>query len=225
MVLICSIMFLICRLGMVDGRKSGNIRQSGKSTIHTVWHFVYRCVYLLFLLILSPDSGDLPAETSRGRGRSETAYPAHGTQALLLLGSYVIYTRMVYCHCDRVWEENVRNWNCTLSTQVRFIANEQVRKKDWIRDAHFWRGVKAVSPPTRPIVGLALMLPKETALAQLETGSCSVAFICDGHWSWNGNPRQTCGTGEIPKNRYGGYCSCWFSVSFILDSIIEMKIS
>lgn len=118
MVLICFVMFLICRLGMVDV-KMWNIRQRKKHNI--LFGILYIGVFILLFYSIAQAQIQGYMLNLQGWGSKKLPIWRMGLSTLPLLWLNVIYTRMVYTAIDRLRRK--RQELKLLSCRC-FIANE-----------------------------------------------------------------------------------------------------
>ena len=180
MVLICFVMFLICRLGMVDV-KMWNIRQRKKHNI--LFGILYVGVFILLFYSVAQAQIQGYMLNLQGWGSQKLPIWRMGLSTLPLLWLNVIYTRMVYTATDRLRRK--RQELKLLSCRC-FIANEQGTEKG-LNQGYFLEGIQnGVTYHFRLTRRSYLMLRKETKLRlQTETGLFGGIYVTDiGHPEW-----------------------------------------
>lgn len=180
MVLICFVMFLICRLGMVDV-KMWNIRQRKKHNI--LFGILYCGVFILLFYSVAQAQIQGYMLNLQGWGSQKLPIWRMGLSTLPLLWLNVIYTRMVYTAIDRLRRK--RQELKLLSCRC-FIANEQGTEKG-LNQGYFLEGIQnGVTYHFRLTRRSYLMLRKETKLRlQTETGLLGGIYVTDiGHPEW-----------------------------------------
>ena len=135
MVLICFVMFLICRLGMVDV-KMWNIRQRKKHNI--LFGILYIGVFILLFYSIAQAQIQGYMLNLQGWGSKKLPIWRMGLSTLPLLWLNVIYTRMVYTAIDRLRRK--RQELKLLSCRC-FIANEQGTEKG-LNQGYFLEGIQ-----------------------------------------------------------------------------------
>lgn len=180
MVLICVVMFLLCRKGLTDV-KMWNVKVRKKHNI--IFGLLYLLVFLLLFYSLVQAQMQGYLLNLQGWGSSRLSVWRVGLPLIPLLALNVVYTRMVYTVIDRL---HCKKEQVTLLACRTYIANEAGVEKG-LNQGYFFEGIQnGVTYYFRMTRRTFYMIRKETKLRlEVCTGILGGRYVVDlGQPDW-----------------------------------------